>query len=324
MRRAPILTATTVAGALLAAPAAGEVAPVRLLFAAEPGCLEEATFLAGLRAQTANLRRAPAGQPARRIVLSVEPGDGRFVGVLRVEEIDGASSVRQVEGASCAEVATALVLVTAVAIDAGPLAASRPPSPPPPLTPAALEEPPPPPPALPPPPPRLSAGVQAGVSSALAPAAAWGIAPFLDWSAWGRSGLAPSLRLQAHVRGASAAIGGGTAAFRLLGGSFSGCPLALRAGPLTARPCAGIEAGAVRAEGSGLPRGFVSTRPWAAATLAGRAQIALVPRLFVEVEAALFAPFVRDRYVFDSPRVEVHAVPALGASGAVGLGATFF
>jgi hypothetical protein len=168
---------------------------------------------------------------------------------------------------------------------------------------------------------RFEAGAVAIVSSALAPQVAWGVVPFLDWSGWGRSGWVPSLRAAVAIAAsAEAQTATGTASFRWVAARVTGCPLALVAASVTARPCLGLDAGALHGSGANLTIPFDATRPWVAPVLSARLQWRMVRWLAAEAEVGGFVPLVRDDFVFQYPSVDVHQVPSLGAFAALGIG----
>src|SRR5262249_6044736 len=101
-----------------AAPsAAAQVAtePIRIDFKAHDGCPDEARFTGEVRARTRKARLAFPGEPARffRVLVTRDRG-GKSRGKLTIEDPSGALATRDVMGASCAEVVSALALITAL------------------------------------------------------------------------------------------------------------------------------------------------------------------------------------------------------------------
>ena len=309
-------------GSLFTTAASAEVAPVVIEYRSTSACPGEAAFLAAVRAQTPNLRPPISGGSTRRLAIDIVVADDAVVGTLRVDELDGTSSVREVEGPRCDAVASALALFTALTIDGGPTS-----------SPARVAAPARPRPALPsarprsseaagPSAPRVGIGALAGVFGGLAPALSGGVEPFFDWSAWGRSGLAPSLRVAvAFAASPNIATRGGTVGFLWLAGRLSACPWAVALGPFTGRPCAGLDAGILHGQGGNIAHPAGSTRPWIAPTLSARTHWAVAPTTSVEVDAGISVPLLRDQFVFDAPTLEAHAVPSI--SGFVGVGIAF-
>lgn len=307
-------------GALPATTASAEVAPVVIAYRPSVACPGEAAFLEAVRGQTPNSKPPPAGAPARRLSIDIVRNEGRVLGTLRVEEIDGATSVRQVAGPTCDAVASALVLVTALTIDGGPrslgplraAARARPtlpadPTRAPDVAPASRA--------------RVVIGGLAGAYGGLAPGLAGGVELFSDWRPGEAWGSAPSLRFAiAFAASPATATPGGTVSFLWLAARLSACPLAITLGPLTAQPCAGIDAGMLHARGTHVARPEASARPWVAPTLAARTQWAIAPTMSLEVDVGLAAPLLRDRFVFDTPPADAHAVPPVSGSVCVGIG----
>ena len=112
---AAIAAALGVGGARAAAQPAAE--PIRITFTAAPGCPDHDAFAGEVWARTARARPAAEGEPARMFRVDVSAAGGGFRGRLAIEDPAGATAVREVSGVSCAEVTSALALVTALAID---------------------------------------------------------------------------------------------------------------------------------------------------------------------------------------------------------------
>jgi hypothetical protein len=89
----------------------------------ESGCVTAGEFVQRVKSRAARAREASAGEPARRVRVTIE-GDGRVVGRLVMAGNDGSLVAREVEGATCQEVVDALALVLAVTLD--PLTDPRP------------------------------------------------------------------------------------------------------------------------------------------------------------------------------------------------------
>jgi len=135
--RPPLLGAGAVAAAALslaAATAAAQPAtePIRIRFAAAPGCPDGDAFTRQVWARTARARHAAEGEAARTLKVEITAAPGRFQGRLAVEDPAGPSAVREVGGASCDEVVSALALIAALTIDPQASTAPTPPSPTPP------------------------------------------------------------------------------------------------------------------------------------------------------------------------------------------------
>lgn len=320
-RRARAGAAAMIAVALGAGSALAADAPVRVDYQVDPAAGGECTsargFLDALRAQAPGARAAGDGERARALRVRIGREGEELRGRIEIDEVDGMSSVREVRGARCADVTSALALIAALAIDAG--AAQPQPLPPPepqPL-PRSLPRPRP----APPPAARSALGVQVGAFGAIAPEIAWG--PLFSFDRGRRdAGLTPALRLSLALLEAPSALtpSGGEATFWWRGIRASGSPWALRIGQVLLRPVAGLELGALRGRGAEVARPLDQTRAWVSASVAGRAQWEIGGVLLLEAEGGALLPFVRDTFVFRDPDEVIHRPPALSGFGAIGLG----
>lgn len=119
-----VLWAAVAAGALARMPgllgstaAAEPLEPIRIVYDAEPGCPSSSDLEAEVRARTSRARLAGPDERARGFAIRIVQARDGFRGRLDVREPDGALSTREVSGESCAEVASALALVVALAVD---------------------------------------------------------------------------------------------------------------------------------------------------------------------------------------------------------------
>lgn len=329
---------------------------LRFVYEAPAECPGGEAFAAAVRAQTKSATLVIGGDGSLEntdfglVFVRITRAESHLHGRLSIEEPGREASVREVTATTCEEVVSALALMTALAIDAD--LSARPPAAPPtaaapppkaagktPIPSPAAKNPAPasqlknqnqrsPQPRAPAAPtpwpgPRWGLGAHAGAFGALAPSLAWGAVSFLDRSAWNTTGEAWSLRLGlALAESPSIGLAEGTATFRWIVARASACPLAVAAGPLTARPCLGIDAGALRGLGSGdkITKPLEETRGWLAATGLGRLQLHLGEGVYLEAEGGFTLPFIRDRFVFVKPRRDIHAVPPLSGFTTAGLG----
>jgi hypothetical protein len=108
---------------------------VKLAYTAPAGCPSEDDFVAAVTARGADFD-APRGKPVAKVmVVSISRADNGFAGAFQVRDGGEATNKREVRGASCGEVADALAVVTAIALQGGagdggeaPAAAAPPPS----------------------------------------------------------------------------------------------------------------------------------------------------------------------------------------------------
>jgi hypothetical protein len=126
-RRAAAVTAATLAILLAAGSgSAADTEPIRVRFEAPPDCPGEAAFLDQVRARTAKARVAAAGEKARTFAVRLTQEGRSIHGRLAIEESAAQTEIREITGERCAEVVSALALITALAVD--PQASTAPPA----------------------------------------------------------------------------------------------------------------------------------------------------------------------------------------------------
>ena len=126
-RRAAAVTAAALAIVLASSAAsAADSEPIRVRFEAPTGCPSEAAFLDQVRARTAKARVAAAGEKARTFAVHVTQEGRSIHGRLAIEESSMQTEIREITGERCAEVVSALALITALAVD--PHASTAPPA----------------------------------------------------------------------------------------------------------------------------------------------------------------------------------------------------
>ncbi len=105
---------------LLAASVPARATPaVKLTYEAPAGCPSEDDFVAAVTARGADFD-APRGAPVAEVmVVSITRADNGFAGAFQVRDGSEATNKREVRGASCREVADALAVVTAIALQGG-------------------------------------------------------------------------------------------------------------------------------------------------------------------------------------------------------------
>lgn len=329
--------------------------PIRIQVSAPDGCPGAEVFTAEVGARTARARVAAPGEAARSFTVTIVLAGKKAHGTLVIEDPQGAGGHREVSGESCAEVASALALVTALAIDPRASTAAKvplrlpPPPPPPPLPPAPPTPPAPSAPLRPPPwtalpwwgpvgPPlpafpmnpstarwRLTTALRAGATSAIAP----GLVPTFSGAieiAHLDGVLSPALRLS-YVQADSGytPVGSGPqrARFTLVAGRVEICPIRLAIfGSISAAPCALFEGGALAAEGLSPFAPAAASRPWAAPGILGRVQIDVLGDAMVEIDGGALFPLVRDTFYFE-PSLTAHQVPIAGGFVGGGVGMHF-
>lgn len=114
---APLLFAT----AALAPPIRAAPERVHIQFNATKGCSDEATFVRAVKKRTKRLDRAGEPDAARSFVVTIRRAStsASASGQLEIRGPGVATSMRTVAGDTCDEVAAALALMTALALDPG-------------------------------------------------------------------------------------------------------------------------------------------------------------------------------------------------------------
>jgi hypothetical protein len=111
----------------------------------------------------------------------------------------------------------------------------------------------------------------------------------------------------------------GSADFRAFLLRFDACwSRRLGSSALVLAPCAGLEGGAIHARGD-ITLGATAVRPWIAPGLSLRGAWHLPDDFRFVIVGSAFAPLVRDRFVFDQPRVTLFRTPPWCASVEMGL-----
>lgn len=305
------------------------------------GCPSTSSFVRELLARAPRARLALPGEHVRTLVARVRTAGGRGLeGVLVVREPAAPPTERVVRAESCEEVVTALAVIAAVVIDpvtartgvvdTTASSADAPPSvedaaaPATPTLPALSA------PAPLPDSPRgapavrgswsFSAGLGGGLVAGAAPTVLLSVPAFVEVSRDGRDVVSPSLRLRFERTFTSSNREGG--AFLRTGGAIDLCPIALTARSVRAQPCLRAELAALSAKGRGVEPVRSDVRPWFAVGAVSRVRIELAPPVFVELEASVLVPAVRDRFYVE-PFAVVYRAPAVGGASAFALGASF-
>lgn len=289
--------------------------------------------MAEVRARTPNAEfsdNAPQGR-VFGVVLTRE--EQRFAGQLQIRQDPGNASTRSFEGDTCAEVVSALALLTALAIDpnaSGAATIEVPPTPPPVKPPIPIERPPAPkqPPAAVPPQPAAqpralwhgAAGGRLSVAGWVAPSLLPGFDLFAETWQERPGPLSPGFRL-----GLGMAWNDGQAArWRWYAARLEACPLRAPVGwKLVSQTCVGADVGAVHGQGVTIDAPRSSTQLWAAATL-GTGVVLESGSFFAGVHGGIVVPITRYHFYFDHPRIDLHQVPYVGATLAASIGARFF
>jgi hypothetical protein len=332
MKRPIVVAALVIAGALGAAPARAQGDGVRLEYSASEGCPEASELSAEVQKRLVNGRLAGEGELARAFRIQIDVSPERALAHMDFVDADGREATRDVSAPSCEEAMRAIALIAALAIEArAEKVAHASPAPPPepprradamrrgrgappnpqkPVTHAA---------------PVSRSEATFGVGTALAAESGFAPHPALRLALVGELGLGDPLLFAsaAYADSGPTDAAGGTAKFRLYTLGLGGCPLALRpASFLALRPCFGVDAGILRAEGekSGpivTPKS--ATEPWLSAQALGRVELAPDPRIALGLEGGPGFPLIRQEFDWEQPDRVVHEVPAVTWRVAIGL-----
>jgi hypothetical protein len=300
--------------------AAPEREDVELRYSAPPECPDRAALEAAI-AERAPAARFVAGA-ARVFAVTVTTSAEGFAGELSVAGDDGPAA-RNLTAARCDDLAGALALIVALAID--PSAAS--------LGPVAVE------PALE----RVAvAAPVATVRDDTTPAPKpEDRGPWIDVEVSGliAGGITPGallggavearlevrrlghLDLAALVGRDTADNAGGTSRFTFLAGRLSACRR-LMAGSVWLDACAHVEAGGLTGSGGQIVNAQGSTRLWLAPGAHAAARWPMTSRVFAEMAAGVSVPLVRHHFYFN-PDITIHRTAAAIPWLAVGVGLRF-
>ncbi|XXT20981.1 hypothetical protein WME94_05350 [Sorangium sp. So ce429] len=282
------MVSTVLAGGAVAR-AQTTAAPLRIEYRAEAGCPTEAEFRARVGARLR--RQLGEADAASAYVVTIDERDGRFTGRLGVRAADGATSDRDVAGATCDDVVAALAVVTALAIDsqaADAAAAAAAPAPSAPARAAAGAD-------------ATGATTVASTSTATASARAAPAPPPPADSGPARP-PGPATDVATHL----------TLGAQLLGGEMLGAP-SLGARLFAEPPLAAMD--------SGVGPARDATRGWLALALPLRARLPVWGPFLLDAEAGVRMPLLRDGLLVDGAGSPVRP-PPIEAVFALGLGLT--
>lgn len=290
------------------AQASGEPESVALKYLAGAGCPSESSFLREVKARIRrDVRWVEQDPSARNVNVRAEVRGGRARGSLEIIDLRGEPTLRQFDAESCGEVASALALVVALALD-----------------PNARTEPLPPEPDAPPAPPvsaplatvapsapsapaehgralRVSFGPASTVAGGYAPVAVVAFGATIGLRYESGSLWAPALRASGfYGKTGSIFADDSRASYAPLLGRLDACPLALPLGAsVRLEPCVTSELGAVTVSARPPTIESETRRPfWADLGLSAALGWVSAP-LFVELEASALVPLTRPKYAFE-------------------------
>jgi hypothetical protein len=305
-------------------------------YSAPSGCPSADDFIAQVLERTDSAELASEDELVRTFVVEIVRVGTEVSGSLVIREPDGSSSQsRSLRGAHCSEVAMALALATALAIDPNasfaprrdepPEDAPAEPSPAPLVAPASSYD------IVDPPDPWEPPGGDAAMDVMVGPAVHLGLGPepalggvlLLEGrsttSILGSGGVELMFATIPMVR-----VSGAAASFDIMLARPHLClfPVPAR-GRLRLLSCVGAEVGAVRARGSDLPRTADETRLWAAGSLGPRLLWDLGRPWSMDLHAIAAVPFKRYAFGFDNPNTDFHEAGPVVLAAALRFGAHF-
>jgi len=307
---------------------AEDAAAIAVWYRSGSGCPDGAAFLQALEARSVHARLAQVGD-AIDFVVTLGGSDGQASsGVLERQTETGTVAIRRVDDPSCEQVAAALSLTLALAVqaDAEPPAAptasaaevSTPVAAPPIIRvsapvrprPAAEHE-------LHQPGTRVSVGVAGIAASGIAPGALFGGELFGELEL-GEGILRPALRLGLVAGYGSGTRAGEPLAVRILAGRIEACPIELGGDALAFRPCLAVDVGQLHSEAEGAT-GRSDSGLWLASELAARLTWSATRVFALEAQLGLALPWTR--YTLqsgDEPPSVVHRTAALSTAARIG------
>lgn len=297
-------------------PSARRAKAFRLVWSSSASC-EARSFLEELSDRTTLLREARADEHAITLIVETFRAPSGVRGKLSVRKPDGELTVREVPGASCREVDSAMALIAALMVD--PLAAglerassqrhaaSTAPEP----NSTAREA-------------NLGFRIEQRLTgqTAVAPRFTWGQAVGVMLT-HETSRFRPSLGLSARVARDTTSVAQGSAELDFAAAQLTLCPLGVRPdASWDLRACAAVQLGRLRGTGFDTPAAATKSVLWSSAGVELQARYQLLGPLWMGAEGTLGFPFSRESFHFEPQKI-LHRIPAWGASAALGVGLRF-
>jgi hypothetical protein len=322
-----------------------EPVPFAVVYTAPPECPPADAFAEQIAARTPVFREH-AAEHALRVEIVSAPGGGVLGRASLV--LSGNAVERELRAERCEEVVEALALVVAILIDPNadtrPIAVASAGAPRADATPDTAPAPPPasPPDKVPPvrparpkpsPPPeptdapgrryRFVAGAHAAAEGAVAPELTLGPRVFFGTDLHAGWPWPSSLRLSgARLFSRRLRDGTGSAKLTLDLARLDACLVRVEEGRLAIEPCAGVDVGILRVDGSHPLGGNDHRLVWAAAGALVRASVTVLNPLVGELEIGADVPLVQYRYAFEG-RAAVFKTARVGMHLGAGLGVRF-
>jgi hypothetical protein len=297
---------------------------VRIEFDAPSDCAEVSSFYDRVRARTDRVRLAEAGVEALTLRVRVVRKGASVHGQLRMTDEQGASTTREVDGASCIEVVDALSLTATLALDPTASPEAPPATIPPPVEVVTLVATP----SRPPPPGRegslgFEAGAQLGVAEVISPYLSADGALFVRLTSGLGERVSRSLGLTLAHFGNDIVQSSQDVSARLTTLSLSACPARFDAGgAFSLEPCALFAGGLLSVSSRGVSNPGSALRSWWSAGALVRAALPVGGGVALEVEAGGAIPLLKRRFILSTvPERFLGESP--GISGFASLGASY-
>ena len=307
----------------------------RLEYWADGSCPDAAEFARQIQTRAPRLRLAEGDEPALGFYAELADHGGDATGRLTARSADGREVVREVRGPTCADVATALALIAALAADPNQPVEEQAPTAPRSATagrPHAPDES-----SLPvvePPDPkqRWTFGVGAGVGfeSSIAPNPGYGLSIAFDAEGYPGSGWRPLLSLSA-IRAAAATTQskeGNTTSFDWVAFRLAACPARWpEETPLFIRPCGFLDGGFLAGDVQRGSSSQAETKPWFAVGGFLRTEALVAEVLSFQLDGGVTVPLIRSQFSADCSDCGTESiafqVPRSGILGRIGLSYRF-
>jgi hypothetical protein len=333
MRRRGWQVVVLAACLLWCAPLYADDSPFRLVYRGPRECPDAAEFARLVLGRSEHGRLVTDQSLARSMAVTIRRERAGYAGTLEFFDFDAERVARELRAPTCRALAEALVLVTALAIDA---------QLPPDTWAPGLDAPdeyvaptlprfdpdpmpaPPRPAVVPPSPPAHRSywivGAEGRVDTAAVPGVGWGLGGFVEAARLARD---ERLRLAVSWGTGSATKDGERARFDWLTVAASACPLSFALDAIELLPCAALEVGGLRGQGQKSTRitsPETNLAPWVAVGLLGRLRAPLARWLDLELEAGPTVPLTRPRFEFSVPYLPVFRPPRIGLAAGLGFG----
>jgi hypothetical protein len=319
------------------ARAAGSGQPFRLEYWARGQCPDAVEFARQIQSRAPRLRPAEADEPALGFYAELDASGGSATGRLTARSPDGREVKREVRGATCDDVVTALALIAALAADptqpveapptrAKPAQRRKAPRT---ADPALddpnyelLSEP-----LVRDPAQRWTYGIGGGLAfdSSIAPSPGYGLSVAFAAEGPGGSAVRPLYVLSANrAAAASTETSAGNAAFTWLAFRLTGCPVRWpEQTPLYLRPCAFLDAGGLEGKVSFGAESRDKTEAWFALGAFGRIEALVGEVVAFELDGGVSLPLRHDEFRAGESQSVAFRVPEAGILGRIGLSYRF-